>query len=288
MSNPALQTLSVDIEALLTRTNPRGMALVREVLGPGYVLRAAQQLIACAGNVLIATGFPVADTFETDGPAGAIALYQALESRGITPWLLAGPSTVSALSDDFRCKLINRVDDFNPQNSAAQLIDRLRPSCIIAIERPGAAADGHFYNIRGVDISERCRPFEPYVQGANCPFIAIGDGGNEIGMGKAGAVLEQLNIRPAEQGCDELIAADVSNWGAYALVAMMDTIDGRPPLSELNPSQLLVDLVAAGAVDGVTHRPEATEDGLPPGSGEALVDALKDLTQHFAQQSTPR
>jgi len=285
MSQPSLQTLSVDIEALLTRTNPRGMALVRGALEPGYVLRAAQQLLACSGNILIATGFPVADTFETDGPAGAIALYQALESRGVTPWLLAGASTVAALSGDFRCKLINRVDDFNPENGAEQLIDRLRPSCIIAIERPGAAVDGRFYNIRGVDISERCRPFEPYIQAASCPFIAIGDGGNEIGMGKAGPILEQLDIRPAAQGCDELIAADVSNWGAYALVAMMDTIDTRPALSELNPSQLLVDLVAAGAVDGVTHRAEATEDGLAPGSGELLVDALRDLTQHFEQQS---
>ena len=75
--------ISIEIEALLVSKNPRGMALLRPELEPGYILRAAKILNGCKGTVLIGTGFPVAGTFETDGPVGAISLYQALrKNRG--------------------------------------------------------------------------------------------------------------------------------------------------------------------------------------------------------------
>ena len=54
---------------------------------------------------------------------------------------------------------------------------------MISIECPGLAADGRYYNMRGEDITARCSFFDPFVTGANCATIAIGDGGNEIGMG---------------------------------------------------------------------------------------------------------
>ena len=56
-------------------------------------------------------------------------------------------------------------------------------------------------------------------------FIAIGDGGNELGMGK---VIDQIYNNPkisngqligAVTSADYLIAASVSNWGGYALAA---------------------------------------------------------------------
>ena len=37
--------------------------------------------------------------------------------------------------------------------------------------------------MRGIDISEHCGCFDFFVTEARCPTIAIGDGGNEIGMG---------------------------------------------------------------------------------------------------------
>ena len=52
--------------------------MVQESLPPGYLLRAAQSTIVAEGNIIICTGFPVAGTFETDGPPGAFALYHFL------------------------------------------------------------------------------------------------------------------------------------------------------------------------------------------------------------------
>ena len=79
------QRLSESIESLLVARNPRQMAIARQGLTPGYYLRAARHLHRARGTVLIGTGFPVADTFETDGPVGAMALYEALHALGAQP-----------------------------------------------------------------------------------------------------------------------------------------------------------------------------------------------------------
>ena len=76
------QLLSEEIEQLLVARNLRHMAMARAALRPGYYLRAASHLRDIRGTVIIGTGFPVSGTFETDGPVGAMALYQALAVLG--------------------------------------------------------------------------------------------------------------------------------------------------------------------------------------------------------------
>ena len=77
--------LSKAIEDVLVSRNVRNMQVAQAALEPGYYLRAASFLRGCSGNIIIGTGFPVADTFETDGPVGAIALYRVLEALGASP-----------------------------------------------------------------------------------------------------------------------------------------------------------------------------------------------------------
>ena len=84
-------------------------------------------------------------------------------------------------------------------DAAAQL-ERLQPTAVISIERPGLAEDGRYYNMRGEDITARCAFFDPFLTLASCPTIAIGDGGNEIGMGSIVDVTRQLDIRAARTG----------------------------------------------------------------------------------------
>ncbi|MBP6683379.1 MAG: DUF4392 domain-containing protein, partial [Halioglobus sp.] len=84
-------SLSQAIESLLVERNLRNMQLARAALVPGYFLRAAQHLRGIRGSVIIGTGFPVADTFETDGPIGAIALYDCLQALGAQPLIACGP-----------------------------------------------------------------------------------------------------------------------------------------------------------------------------------------------------
>ena len=268
---------SHSIESLLTRQNHRGMDDIRRGLPPGYLLRAARTLIDHIGAVFIVTGFPVADTFETDGPAGALAMYRLAERLGGTPTIISDPTVVSALRASYRCHTITH----DSERDARELFAQREPQVVISIERPGAAQDGSYYNMAGEDISHACLTAEPYLAHANCPTIAIGDGGNELGMGNVAKGLSTLNIRAAASTVDELIVADVSNWAAYALCAFTDWLVGNTP-GTIGQIQIDIDsLVAQGAVDGVTRQPTATEDGFSLADTAAL---MIDITRHLSEE----
>jgi hypothetical protein len=272
------EALSEDIEALLVARNPRGMQTLRAALEPGYTLRAARVLTA-AKNVIIGTGFPVANTFETDGPLGSIALYRALERCGSTCHIACARPLAAALEGDFR---IIELEAFDPQagrEEARRNLARFAPDMVVSIERPGLAADGRYYNMRGEDITADCAVFDYYLEDAQCPTIAIGDGGNEIGMGRVAAAVTALSIRAAATSCDELIVADVSNWGAYALIALMEAISGQALLERIEHRRTLAELSARGSVDGVTRENTLTEDGLPVEAGELLLAELARLVR---------
>ncbi len=270
--------LSVAIEALLVERNPRQMQVARAALQPGYYLRAARHLRDVKGSVIIGTGFPVDSTFETDGPVGAIALYDALSSRGATPILACGPPLSDRLDGDYRVLQLRARDLPSARDEARRHCEQLRPAAIVSIERPGLASDGRYYNMRGEDITRRCAFFDPFVTDAQCPTIAVGDGGNEIGMGKINGAIAGLDIDAACTDCDELLVADVSNWGAYGLIALLGAWSGRDLLSQVSPLAILAYLSARGSVDGVTRENTLTEDGLDAAEGLGIIDELRRLT----------
>ncbi len=272
--------ISQQIEDLLTARNPRDMQTLQAALTPGYYYRAAQMLQNISGHVLIGTGFPVNNTYETDGPVGAIALYQAIESLGATPILVCGAPLADAISDDYH---VHKITVGEPETSAreAQLVlDKYQPTLVISIERPGMAADGHYYNMRGENISARCASFDYFLTLANCPTIAIGDGGNEIGMGNVANTLTGLNINPSATCCDELLIADVSNWAAHGLLAMLSIISGKDMLAHWDNLAVLTYLSERGSVDGVTRENTLTEDGLSADISEKLINDLRKIVKN--------
>jgi hypothetical protein len=274
-----LLKLSIAIEQMLVRQNLRGMARLLVHLKSGSYLGAARLIKDSKGLVLIGTGFPVGDSFETDGPVGAIILYQLVEKLGATAMLACGEPLFSALKEDYAClQLPVNTDD--AAEFARQSLQQLSPELIISIERPGLAADGRYYNMRGLDISARCGNFDVFFQQASCPTIAIGDGGNEIGMGNLNEAVSQLAITPSVTCCDELLLADVSNWAAYGLLALVSKLKDAETncgwLIDCQPAELLQYLVERGCVDGVTGLASITEDSLPP---EHAMQLIKDLQQ---------
>ena len=272
------QTLSVAIESLLVAENPRNMQLARGALAPGYIARAAEHLRDLSGSVIIGTGFPVTGTFETDGPVGAIALYQCLEALGASPMIACGPPLADSLAGEFAVLELRARDIATARREAIAELTRLAPAAVVSIERPGLAADGRYYNMRREDISERCFFFDPYLDEADCPTIGIGDGGNEIGMGNISAELAALDIHPSITRCDELVVADVSNWGAYGLIAMLATWADTDLLGHIAPLSILNYLSGKGSVDGVTGENTLTEDGMGPDKGLKIIGELRRLT----------
>ena len=272
----ALLSLSAEVEALLVEKNPRQMQHLRAQLEAGYCLRAAT-LLHESRSVLIGTGFPVAGTFETDGPAGAIALHDALESLGITTTLACAAPLADALAADYPVLELRSFAPEAGRKEAENWLDRLRPDAVVSIERPGLAADGCYYNMRGEDISAYAAVFDYYLELASCPSIAIGDGGNEIGMGKLNEAVAELSIAAAQTPCDELVVADVSNWGAYGLIALLQVLNEKPLLDGIRHRDTLAYLSSKGSVDGVTRKNTLTEDGMDGLVGEALIQKLADL-----------
>ncbi|MAT93013.1 MAG: hypothetical protein CME59_10475 [Halioglobus sp.] len=270
--------LSEAIEALLVQRNPRHMQVARAALQPGYYLRAARHLRDLSGTVIIATGFPVTGTFETDGPVGAIVLYNALQTLGARPVLACGPPLSGTLAQDYEVLELTAQDREQARDEAARWLAELSPEAIVAIERPGLAADGRYYNMRGDDISARCYCFDPFMELARCPTIGIGDGGNEIGMGNIAAELAALDIQVSVTRCDELLVADVSNWGAYGLLALLGRWARRDLLAGISPVEILNYLSTRGSVDGVTGRNTLTEDGMEARIGLNIIHALRTMT----------
>ena len=116
--------------------------------------------------------------------------------------------------------------------------------------------------------------------------LAVGDGGNEVGMGRLPAGLIARTVPNGAEiacvtACDHLTVAGVSNWGAYGLMAALAVLrpDWRPTIAkfltaerDLAVTRAIVD--NAGAVDGVTALREPTVDGFGPDVHGVLVDEL--------------
>ncbi|MEM1404034.1 MAG: glutamate cyclase domain-containing protein [Pseudomonadota bacterium] len=275
-----LDDLGTAIEALLVKKNLRHMEDLRSSLPSGYYLRAARHLHG-AHRIIIGTGFPVGETFETDGPVGAFALYNALTARGAQCHLACAAPLADTLGNDFQLLRLSAFDVQSGKEEAAASLATLRPDCIVSIERPGLAEDGRYYNMRGEDISARSAVFDYYLTLADCPTVAIGDGGNEIGMGNAKDAVAELAIRGSATPCDELLIADVSNWGAYGLIAILDAMDRTELLNDVDHLALLTYLSERDSVDGVTRENTLTEDGLPATAGQAILDELKAMVVRF-------
>jgi len=271
------QKQSQQIENLLVARNPRGMQTLQKALTPGYYLRAAQLLSRASGTILIGTGFPVAGTYETDGPVGAIALYRAIETLGGLPILVCGAPLAGALNADYRVHKITVGAPIISAQKAQSALNEYQPSLVISIERPGMAADGHYYNMRGENISTQCASFDYFLTLAKCPTIAIGDGGNEIGMGNVTEPLLALNIIPSATCCDELLIADVSNWGAHGLICMLSIITDQDLLHHWNNLSVLEYLSARGSVDGVTRDNTLTEDSLGADITDDVIENLRNI-----------
>ncbi len=97
--------------------------------------------------------------------------------------------------------------------------------------------------------------------------IAIGDGGNELGLGS----LRESHMQHVKHGeiifcatpADFVIPAGISNWGAYALVGALAVLSGQPLMPPPEQERRVLErLLAAGAVDGCTGQAECSVDGI--------------------------
>ena len=305
-------------------------------------------------NVVVLSGFPCCVTqtppTETDGPPGTFALARCAAvmghdvtvvtdecnhdvfMAGLTNLAMPSESSSSCSSSsslDVKVGSI-KLQSFPPDtqwtSDYEKQLEDLRKKCdlLLACERAGPGQDGKCYTMRAIDMNEKglIAPLHKLAtEGSgggsrSYPFCAIGDGGNELGMGK---VIQQIIDNPkitngSKIGCvipaDHLVAASVSNWGGYALAVGAAAVHAQRRLETKSkpdeddtvsddgddarvkkitkewiirciPTQqeerkFLQRCVDAGCRDGVSGKMEATVDGMPL---ETSLQCLEDLRE---------
>jgi hypothetical protein len=267
----------------------------------GGLMGAAAALAAMGGGgVGVITGFYVPrgtpPAAETDGPLGAALLIRALAGVGMTCRLATDEACRNACAAALAAAGVGAVpiDAVRPGAPLASLIARWRAAGIalaLAIERCGRSADGMPRNMRGEDISADTAALDDLFRAGPWETIAIGDGGNEIGMGALPPGLIARHVAHGETiACTtparHLIVAGVSNWGAYALVAALAALraDWRDRLlaclDENLDRAILTAMVERGpAVDGVSRRQTLSVDNLDLAVHHAKLRALRALVE---------
>ncbi|NXJ71609.1 GLUCM protein, partial [Rostratula benghalensis] len=284
-----------------------------------HLLRREELLRAClsishARSVLVATGFPTHFTYEppeeNDGPPGALAIaaiLQALEKEvAIVTDQRAMNLNKKIIEEAVQLGILKRpvpLLSYQREGADSALMflcekgnpGRPRFDHLIAIERAGMAADGNYYNARKVNIKHLVDPIDDlFLAAQTIPGVVttgVGDGGNELGMGKVkDAVKKHIkngDVIACDVEADFTIVAGVSNWGGYAIACalyILSTCDvhdrylrkavGFPPLpkktgwlsalpSVTKEEKLLKALVRHGVRSGKTASLELEVDGLP-------------------------
>ena len=246
----------------------------------GGLLGAASALAAApAPRIGLITGFYVPlgspPAAETDGPVGTALLAKGLEGVGISCRVATDEPCSSACAAALAGAEISDV----PVDALdiAELIEIWRRAGIthaISIERCGRAADGAPRNMRGLDIGSYTAPLDELFAAGPWETIAVGDGGNEIGMG---SIPRSLIAQHVDHGATiacvtparHLIVAGVSNWGAYALLGALAALREEwrarllSCLDEALDKAILQATVDHGpAVDGVSRLRTMTVDNL--------------------------
>jgi len=282
------------IEALVCRDLGRKTAALIEASRDE--MAAAARSLATASSVGLITGFfvPRGDVAapETDGPVGTALLAAALVACGVptriavdSPCADAVRAAVHATGEPVEVDEVG-VEDRPGIERVIAVWREAGVSHAVAIERCGLSADGRPRNMRGVDVSPWTAPLDDLFTSGDWARIGVGDGGNEIGMGRLPAGLIAETVPNGDKiacitSCDHLVVAGVSNWGAYGLMAALALL--HAPWALIISKFLTAErdlavtraVVEVGGVDGVTARREPTVDGFGADVHGPLVEELR-------------
>jgi D-glutamate cyclase len=251
-------------------------------------------------SVGLITGFYVPQASppaaETDGPVGVALLAKGFEGIGIRCRVATDePCRAACFAALTGAECLDvPIDAVAIGHPLAPLIETWREVAIthaISIERCGRSADGAPRNMRGEDIGSYTAPLDDLFTAGPWQTIAVGDGGNEIGMGALSRSLIGQHVAHGEMiACvtpaQHLIVAGVSNWGAYALLGALAALraEWRVPLlaclDEGFDRRVLEAVIAQGpAVDGVSLLPTPSVDNLDIAMHHRVLRMIRTLVE---------
>ena len=255
----------------LANLDPRGYGVCkilyeasRKYTGAPTSMNAAKRLFETLGEgdvVYIMTGFVLRPykKAEMDGIVSSALLCRALvKAFGAKPIIICPEDNYEAVKRLAPCVGLHLFEEVNElfeipvsmgvmtftkdkakaEECADEIIRKAPPKAVVSIECPGANAKGVYHNATGLDVTELEAKqdvlFEK-LRKMGVLNIAIGDLGNEIGMGAISETLEKYIPYARKGACkcgceggiavttkaDNLITATVSDWGCYAMIAAL-------------------------------------------------------------------
>lgn len=273
--------------------------LIRQAIGPG-------------DTVLLTLGAhdPVHMPYgETDGPPGVIALALALiRSLAAQPVVVCEPFQLPAVEaaakagsvafDASGTPVSGKLGcvELPPDSDAAaaelnRLLDSWDVKGMIAVERMGPNANGVTYTSTGKVSNGQYAPIHllfSRLRERGVVSVGIGDNGNEVGMGNITDAVARYKPNGAliadATHVDGLVIANVSNWGAYAMAAMLNVLADSDPVLHTPAEEraMILACTKAGAVDGATGRLEPGVDGTSLTTQECIVQLIREVAaNHF-------
>jgi hypothetical protein len=284
------------IEGLIQVDVGRNIDALFEAARGGLCAAATALAEAPAPRIGLITGFYVPlgspPAAETDGPVGTALLGRALTEIGIACRLATDEPCRSACSAALEGARVSGVPiDCADLTATIETWRRSGITHAISIERCGRSADGAPRNMRGEDISSYTAPLDELFIAGPWQTIAVGDGGNEIGMGSIPRDVIARHIDHGEKiACvtpaQHLIVAGVSNWGAYALIGALAVLrdDWRVQLlgcldEKIDKAVLEATVEHGPAVDGVSRRRAMTVDNFEMSMHHAKLREIRALIE---------
>lgn len=277
--------------------------------------RTLLESVQLGDAVVLTSGFfvPPFMEIEVDGNFGIAALARALViCRRARPIILTEDNNIRQMEllcraaglvpyradsrlphgiQQVRIEILPR-DAAEARRLAERLIREDRPAALVAAEKPARNAKGIYHNGSGIDMSRVQGKADDVVElfrARGIPTIGVGDGGNEIGMGKITAAVRDILPAARECGCpcgagiaavtetDVLVVGSSANWGCYGIEAVMAAAVGDLAILHSPDVEHRIQLasVFAGLVDPSTGMADGWTDGAEPATTEALLVMLR-------------
>ncbi len=247
---------------------------------------------------VIATGFrvPPSGRYETDGPPGAVAAARLYNMLGWRPVIVVEEGFASLMEALIKAAGVDaQIVEVAPASTMAATAAARElvagDTCILlVIEKPGLNVAGVRHSMRGLDVTMLHCDVEAFIERARrhgVYVVAVGDGGNEAGLGNVEELVRRyipygdICACPCRRGIaahassDAVVIGPVSNLATYGYVGLVAAMTGVPAAVTCSLDRRLREvMVEVGGVDGVTGRREATVDGYGDGALCRVIESV--------------
>lgn len=293
----------------------------RALQGEPLTYLAARELLERVGprdSVVICAGFfdPPSMIDEADGPLGAALLARSLcVALDATPVVLTEVANMGRMAELLRAAGVDVVDlelaratpfkasvmplPIEPGRAAVvmrRLFDLAEPAAVVTIEKPSPNAEGAYHTGVGLNVTSLVGKVSYLVDEARrrgVPSIGLGDGGNEVGMGRILAACREILPTGADCGCpcgggiaaatetDILVVGAVANWASYGIEACLAAALEMPEaLHSLAEERRVTEAAArAGLIDPTTGLANGWVDGTPPICSESMLELMRQMVE---------